>query len=882
MPALGAVVLWQVTGSATMLWFAALGPLVAVASLLDSARTRRRDRRRAQAERGRALGAAREETARRHARERAARWRTTPDTSRYLADPDDIWRSVPGRRDVVVVGAGTTHSEVRIDGDAEGDLRLEAATLDDAPVTVPLTAGIAIVGPEAAVRAAARALVAQICLARAPGDVRVLAPGETWLTRLPHARERSGLGVWVGMAGAPIPADAEVPIVCVSSGAPPPRCSAVLRLRDPDTAILEYDGASVTVRPDALGLDRAETVAEVLAARASAVSGATARPATFADLSAAPAGALRVALGSDAAGLVDVDLVEDGPHAVVVGVTGSGKSELLVTWIAALAERLGPDRVVFLLVDFKGGRSFDALTALPHVVGVVTDLDDAATLRAIESLAAEVRHRERTLAHHGARDIADLDGILPRLVIVVDEYAALTTAHPMLHDTFADIAARGRALGMHLILATQRAAGFREAVLANAPLRIALRVTDDADSRAVIGCIDAAALPGGAADRGTALLRGAADAQPRVLRVARCPAEAIPAIAAASRDAGHSPVRRPWLPPLPPRLPLADLRMSGRVVLGLADEPAEQRQSIVALDEDAPGLAVVGRAGSGRSMLLRTLAAQLPPERVWPIPADPEAAWDVIVELDRAPRGAVVVADDLDLVLARFPSDYAAAAAEVLERLAREARGRGIRLVCSAQRVTTAVGRIIDHIPDRAVLATSSRADHVSLGGEAAHYDPRFLPGRGRWRGMLVQFAEPDAPSVGSGAGADDPVAFWPRHATGFVAPATDRTAAILDAWRDRGIEVVEFGPSTRLVRGQVAWAPPEAWVARWRSVAASAGERCQLVVDASCATELRMITGRRELPPYAVPGRSRAWLFDTRIERVRRVVLPGAAKAAS
>ena len=878
MPALGAVVLWQATGSATMLWFAALGPLVALATLLDTARTRRRDRRRARAERDRALRAARDETARRHARERAARWRATPDTSRYLADPDDIWRSVPGRRDLVVVGAGPAPSDVRIDGDADGALRLAAATLDDAPVTVPITAGIAVVGPDAAVRSVARALVAQICLARAPGEVRVTGWDEAWFARLPHARAGSGLRVWLGGAGASIPADAEVPIVCVTSGAAPPRCAAVLRLQGPDAAVLEYEGGTVAVRPDALGLERAETVAEVLAARAASVGSGTVRPATFAELAAAPTGGLRVALGSDAGGLVHVDLVEDGPHAVVVGVTGSGKSELLVTWVAALAERLGPDRVVFLLVDFKGGRSFDALTALPHVVGVVTDLDDAATLRAIDSLAAEVRHRERTLARHGARDIAELDGALPRLVIVVDEYAALTAAHPMLHETFGDIAARGRALGMHLILATQRAAGFREAVLANAPLRIALRVTDDAESRAVIGCIDAAALPGGAADRGTALLRGAADAQPRMLRVARCPAEAIPAIAAAGRDAGHAAARRPWLPPLPPRLALDDLRTSGRIVLGLADEPAEQRQSVVVFDEDAPGLAVVGRAGAGRSTLLRTLAAQLPPERVWPVPADPEAAWDVIAELDRAPRGAVVVADDLDLVLARFPSDYAAVAAEVLERVAREARGRGIRFVCSAQRVTAAVGRVLDHLPDRVVLATASRADHVALGGEAAHYDARLVPGRGRWRGMLVQFAEADVSSAVPDAGADDPVTVWPRHATGFVAPATERTAATLDAWRARGLEIVEFGPSTRLTRGQVAWAPPDAWVARWRSVAAAAGQRCQLVVDASCAAELRLVTGQRELPPYAAPGRSRAWLFDTGSERVRRVVLPGAA----
>ncbi|MDN8548364.1 FtsK/SpoIIIE domain-containing protein [Microbacterium sp. NM3R9] len=876
-PAVGAAVLWQVTGSPTALWFAAIGPLAAVAAVLDAARVRRRHRRTVRRETASALAAARADVARRHAIERAARWRVTPDVAGYLARPAEIWRPVPGRGSVVVVGSGTAPSTIRIDGESEParDLRREAARLDDAPVGVPLTAGIAVVGPGVAAAAVARALIAQVCLTHPPDRMRVDGAPEDEAARMPHAGGRGDLRLWAGAASA-IPADADAPIVCIDAGAPPPRCAAVIRLQAADDAVLEYDGAAVPLRPEVLGRDAADAVYALMREQQAALTAPPAGPANFGDLAAAPSGGLRVALGSGVTGLATVDLVDDGPHAIVVGVTGSGKSELLVTWVAALAARFGPDRVVFLLVDFKGGRSFDPLTRLPHVTGVVTDLDESAALRAIDSLTAEVRHRERLLAEHGARDVSETDGAMPRLVVVVDEYAALTTAHPALHAVFADIAARGRALGIHLVLATQRAAGFREAVLANAPLRIALRVSDPGESRAVIGCIDAAAIPGGPSDRGTALVRGAADSEPRLLRVTRCPGEAIDEIATVTRAAGYAEVRRPWLPPLPSTVPLEQIGQPGRIVLGLADEPAEQRQRVVVLDDDAPGLVVVGRSGAGRSSILRAVASQVSPERRCWVPADPESAWDAVTALAGADPGTVVAIDDLDLLLSRLPGDHAAEVAARLERLAREARGRGIRLVCSAQRVSAAVGRIIDHIPDRAVLAAASRAEYVALGGEAQHHDVRLPPGRGRWGGSLVQFARTSAEDGVVPASPDQPVTFWPRHATGFVAPAVDRTFAALEAWRRRGTEVIELGAATPLRAGCVVWGTPDAWVGRWRG-AGSDGARRQLVVDAACGPDVRLITGSRELPPYAAPGRSRAWLFDTRSERVRRVVLPGA-----
>src|SRR5690606_27304489 len=139
----------------------------------------------------------------------------------------------------------------------------------------------------------------------------------------------------------------------------------------------------------------------------------------------------------------------------------------------------------------------------------------------VQSLTAELRRREAILAELGARNIAEANGRLPRLVIVVDEFAALLQEHSDLGAVFTDIAARGRALGMHLILGTQRAAGvIRDALAANCPLRVSLRVTEAADSRLVIGSDDAAELPGGAGSRGLAFVRRPQDSEAVATRIA--------------------------------------------------------------------------------------------------------------------------------------------------------------------------------------------------------------------------------------------------------------------------------------------------------------------------------------------------------------------------
>ena len=204
--------------------------------------------------------------------------------------------------------------------------------------------------------------------------------------------------------------------------------------------------------------------------------------------------ALVARLGWAADGRFDLDLVTDGPHAVVVGTTGSGKSEMLRTLVLSLAVAYSPNDVQFVLIDFKGGAAFDACAHLPHVIGLLTDLDDGLGDRVVAGLRAELRRRERVLREAGVSD-ASRSG-LARLVIVIDELARLQADVPAFVASLVDIAQRGRSLGVHLVVATQRGGQTLSAdLLANSSVRIALRLQSRADSMDVVGVPDAHFLP---------------------------------------------------------------------------------------------------------------------------------------------------------------------------------------------------------------------------------------------------------------------------------------------------------------------------------------------------------------------------------------------------
>ncbi|HEV2780928.1 MAG TPA: FtsK/SpoIIIE domain-containing protein [Actinophytocola sp.] len=370
-------------------------------------------------------------------------------------------------------------------------------------------------------------------------------------------------------------------------------------------------------------------------------------------------------LGVGPSGPLTVDLRRDGPHALIAGTSGAGKSELLQTLIASLAVRNMPDALTFVLVDYKGGSAFAACAELPHCVGLITDLDGHLVGRALDSLSAELRRREKLLADAEAKDIDDYwartGDRLPRLVIVVDEFASLIEEVPEFVPGVVGIGMRGRSLGVHVVLATQRPGGVVTADLrANLNLRICLRVTAESESVDVIDAPDAARIT--SRQPGRAYLRTghgdltafqaarvgwprAADAEspgpepvsvrprrttelgrsPRAGASAAADVDAdghtdLTALVAASRVAarqlGLSSPRRPWLPPLPDVV-TAELSPGSQrpplcVLLGLVDRPTAQAQDAFELDLERTGpIAVGGTVRTGRSTALRAIAAGL-------------------------------------------------------------------------------------------------------------------------------------------------------------------------------------------------------------------------------------------------------------------------------
>ncbi|MCP8998655.1 FtsK/SpoIIIE domain-containing protein [Pseudarthrobacter sp. RMG13] len=211
---------------------------------------------------------------------------------------------------------------------------------------------------------------------------------------------------------------------------------------------------------------------------------------------------LVVPIGRGLEGVRTIDLQNDGPHLLVAGTTGSGKSELLRSITVALALSYAPDRINFLFVDFKGGSGLGPLTGLPHCVGMLTDLSSHELERALQSLRAEIRFREERLAAVQAPDLtsfrtssAGRASPLPHLVIVIDEFRMLVEDAPESLRELMRIAAIGRSLGIHLIMATQRPQGALTAdIRANVTTSIALRVQSEMESVDIINSKAAAGI----------------------------------------------------------------------------------------------------------------------------------------------------------------------------------------------------------------------------------------------------------------------------------------------------------------------------------------------------------------------------------------------------
>jgi S-DNA-T family DNA segregation ATPase FtsK/SpoIIIE len=316
-----------------------------------------------------------------------------------------------------------------------------------------------------------------------------------------------------------------------------------------------------------------------------------------------------------------------GPHGLVIGATGSGKSELLRTLVTGLAVTHPPDLLSFVFVDFKGGAAFADLSELPHVAGMITNLqgDLSRVDRMHSALVGEQERRQRLL-----REAGNVDGIkeyqarraanpalppMPYLVIVVDEFGELLAARPEFLDLFVAIGRVGRSLGMHLLFATQRLEEGRiRGLEGHLRYRICLRTFSPQESSAVIGTPDAYNLPpfpGAGYFKvdtttyhrfKTALITSPYEAG-RSLKGERAPVALFAGVthadaaAAAGESSGPTaagsslptemevaidrlnelgaglapPVHQVWLPPLPETLPLND-------VFAMAEKPLDTEQ----------------------------------------------------------------------------------------------------------------------------------------------------------------------------------------------------------------------------------------------------------------------------------------------------------------
>ena len=230
-----------------------------------------------------------------------------------------------------------------------------------------------------------------------------------------------------------------------------------------------------------------------------------------------PTLSLRAPIGVDSSGMkiyLDIHEKYHGPHGLIAGSTGSGKSEFIITYILSLAINYHPDDVAFILIDYKGGGLAGAFEKreikLPHLVGTITNIEKVGLQRSLASIQSELRRRQilfneaRNKTDEGTIDIYKYqklyhEGVvskpIPHLLIICDEFAELKQQQEDFMDELISVARIGRSLGVHLILATQKPAGVvNDQIRSNSKFGICLKVQDKGDSDDVIGKPDAAYL----------------------------------------------------------------------------------------------------------------------------------------------------------------------------------------------------------------------------------------------------------------------------------------------------------------------------------------------------------------------------------------------------
>ena len=351
-----------------------------------------------------------------------------------------------------------------------------------------------------------------------------------------------------------------------------------------------------------------------------------------------------------------------GPHGLVAGTTGSGKSELLLTYLLSLAVSFGPEDINFFIIDYKGGGMGNTLCSLPHCAGVVSNLSGRQIKRALASIKSENRRRQSLFHRAGVNHVEDyaclyregkVEEPVPHLLLVVDEFAELKKEEPEFMQEIISVAQVGRSLGVHLILSTQKPAGtVDDKIWSNTRFRLCLRVADRQDSIDMLRRPDAAYLTGagqcylqvgnqeiyelfqagygggeyeetGDGTDGVFLLQNTGKrvrGEGREKRRGPTQMEAVIAyIGQTARQTLSGNARALWMPELPETLYLDELRAGEergegeiRLCLGLCDDPECQMQYPLYYDPAKEGnLFLAGGSATGKSTLLQTLLWQL-------------------------------------------------------------------------------------------------------------------------------------------------------------------------------------------------------------------------------------------------------------------------------
>ena len=414
-----------------------------------------------------------------------------------------------------------------------------------------------------------------------------------------------------------------------------------------------------------------------------------------------------------------INVVAEGPHALVWGSTGSGKSQTVVTLVMSLAMAYTPQQLVCVIIDFKGGAGLRPLMTLPHTIGCVTDISHTPSARALRALRAELVRREELLAVHGVAECSALgSGVeLPRLVVVIDEVAWLFTNHPEWADGLQDVLARGRSLGVHVILSTQRVAGvIPRAMMANISLRLCGRISDAGEL--------AEWMPDAPVSLVTSMrhcpigyvaLSGAL--QEPVLREVSPQSPGIPD--------GEPSSWRIWVEQLPDLSPWCPGQWA-------MEESEDSREHALAPDPRHAGkILVVGDGRSGRTAAARALGLLAP--AVVLAPSDPAGLYACVRECSGT--ATAVVIDDCDAIIARAGAEGEVFLLECLQ----ECEG-SVVLVC---RPSHRLARHLSRLAPQTLVMSMSKPEDRDLWGSS----PRATPGSARWKGREVQVLYP-APDI--------------------------------------------------------------------------------------------------------------------------------------